>query len=69
MTQITINIEDSSMVPHLKKILSAISGVTISKTTRASKKTGVKEAMDDIAAGRVCHAESVSEMFKNILGE
>lgn len=31
MTQLTINIEDKAILPHLKKILNAIDGVSIAK--------------------------------------
>lgn len=66
MTQITINVEDKSILPHLEKILGAISGVSISKPTR--KKTGFEEAMEDIKSGRIYHAASVQDMFSQILG-
>lgn len=31
MTQLTINVENNSILPHLKKILSAIEGVSIAR--------------------------------------
>lgn len=34
MTQLTINVEDKSILPHLKKILNAIEGVSIAKPSR-----------------------------------
>lgn len=43
MTQLTINIEDESILPHLKKILNAIEGVSIVKPSR-KKKCGLDEA-------------------------
>lgn len=52
MTQLTINIEDKSMLPHLKKILSAIQGISISKPERKKRKTGLDEAYEDVRAGR-----------------
>lgn len=65
MTQITINIEDKSILPHLKKILNAIEGVSIAKTS-SKKKCGLEEALDDVKAGRVHHYESVDDMFKSL---
>ena len=65
MTQLTINIEDKSILPHLKKILNAIDGVSIAKPSR-KKKCGLEEALDDIKAGRVHHAKSVDDMFKSL---
>ncbi len=67
MTQITINIEDKSILPHLKKILNAIESVSIVKST-TKKKCGFEEALDDVKAGRVHRAENVDEMFQQVLG-
>lgn len=67
MTQLTINIEDKSILPHLKKILNAIEGVSIVKSS-TKKKRGLEEALDDVKAGRVHHAKNVDEMFLHILG-
>ena len=67
MTQIVINIEDNSILPHLKKILNAIDGVSLAKPMR-KKKSGIEEALEDIKAGRVTQANSVDDMFKQILG-
>ncbi len=68
MTQLTINIEDKSILPHLKKILNAIDGVSIAKPERKKRKCGLDEALDDIKAGRIYHADSVDAMFQHILG-
>jgi hypothetical protein len=38
------------------------------KNEGITKTAGYKEAMDDIKHGRVYHAESVDDMFKQILG-
>lgn len=67
MTQLTINIKDKSILPHLKKILNAIEGVSIVKTTK-KKKCGLEEAIDDVKAGKVHLAENVDDMFQQILG-
>lgn len=67
MTQLTINIEDKSILPHLKKILNAIDGVSIAKPSK-TKKCGLDEALDDVKAGRVHHADNVDDMFKQVLG-
>ena len=39
-----------------------------SKNEDITKTAGYKEAMDDIKHGRVYHAESVDDMFNQILG-
>lgn len=67
MTQLTINIEDKSILPHLKKILSAIEGVCIVKST-TKKRCGLEEALDDVKNGRVHSAENVDDMFQQVLG-
>lgn len=68
MTQITINVEDKSILPHLKKILGAINGVSIAKSVKM-KKTGMEEAFEDIEAGRIYRAKNVDDMFESILGK
>ena len=65
MTQLTINIEDKSILPHLKKILNAIEGVSIAKPAK-KKKSGLEEALDDVKAGRVHRYETVDDMFKDL---
>ena len=68
MTQLTINIEDKSILPHLKKILNAIDGVSIAKPAKKKKKCGLEEALDDVKAGRIHRAGNVDEMFQQVLG-
>lgn len=75
-TQLVLNIEDKSILPSLKRILQAIEGVSIAKPVRTrknktmdiTKTAAYKEAMEDKAQGRVYHAESVEDMFNQILG-
>ena len=67
MTQLTINIEDKSILPHLKKILGAIEGVSIAKPEK-KRKYGLEVAYEDVKAGRTRQAENVDEMFQDILG-
>ena len=62
MTQITINVEDPSLLPSLKKLLKSINGVSIAKTP-GKKKRGIDEALEDIAAGRVTHYDTVDDFF------
>ena len=65
MTQLTINVEDKSILPHLKKLPNAIEGVSIAKPSR-KKKCGLDEALDDVKAGRVHRYDSVDDMFKSL---
>ncbi len=68
MTQLTINVEDISILPHLKKILNAIDGVSIAKAAKTPKKSGIEEAYEDVKGGRVTSCKDVDEMFQQILG-
>ncbi len=65
MTQLTINIEDQSILPHLKKILNALEGVSIAAPKR-KKKCGMEEAIDDVKNGRVKRFESAEDLFKDL---
>lgn len=64
MQQITINVENPSIMPSLRRVLNAIEGISI---VPARRKTGIEEAEDDIRKGRVYKAVSVDDMFKQIL--
>ena len=65
MQQITINVENPSIMPSLRRVLNAIEGISI---VPARRKTGIEEAEEDILKGRVYKAASVDDMFKQILG-
>lgn len=49
---------------HLIQLIIKLGG----KVTRAEKKSGLDEAMDDLKAGRVHKAKNVNDMMKQILG-
>ncbi len=68
MTQLTINIEDKSILPHLKKILNSIHGVSVAELPKKRKKTDLELAYEDVKAGRVTKCDSVDDMFQQILG-
>lgn len=65
MTQMTITIADPNEASLLRKLLSKFNSVTISRQTR-KRKTGLDEALDDVKAGRVFHAESVDDLFNQL---
>ena len=67
MTQLILNIENVKILPSLKKILGAIEGVSIAQSKTVKRKSGLDEALEDIEAGRIYHAESTDEMFRFIL--
>lgn len=62
MTQLTLTITDPKEATLIKKLLSKFDSVTISKPAR-KRKTGLDEALDDVKAGRVFHADSVDDLF------
>ena len=76
MATIVLQVPDEALVSKVKQACKMLLGVTSVKVERsASKKEmdvtkteGYQEAMDDIKHGRVFHADSVDDMFKQILG-
>ena len=67
-----VSISDLSMINDIKKAISMLKGVTSvkkQKTYDITKTKGFQEALDDVKHGRVHHADSVDDMFKQILGE
>jgi len=65
MTQITLTISDPKDASLIKKLLAKFDSVTISKPER-KRKTGLDEALEDVAAGRVYHAASVEDLFDQL---
>lgn len=63
MVQLTINIEDKSILPHLKKILNALEGVSIAKPEKKKKMSGIEESYEDVKAGRVTHYSNAEDLF------
>ncbi|MBO5233031.1 MAG: hypothetical protein J6B33_01830 [Prevotella sp.] len=62
MPTLTLNIQDKSMLPSLKRILGAIEGATIVNT----KKSEMEKARDDVKAGRLLTYSSKEELFKDL---
>ena len=69
MTEITIRVENNSILPSLRKILNSIEGVSSARSARKKHKSGLEEALDDVKNGRVYRAEGVDDLFQKILGE
>ncbi len=75
MATILLNVPDESLVSKVKQICKMLQGVTSVKVQKPKPRVeditqtaGYKEAMDDVKYGRVYHAESVDDMFNQILG-
>ena len=47
----------------LKKFITSLEG-----KVKAQKKSGLDEALEDVKAGRIYHAESTKDLMKQILG-
>ena len=77
MATVVLQIPDDSLVQKVKQVCKMIVGVTSVKVQKTAKKKefditktkAFQEALDDVKHGRVHHADSVDDMFKQILGE
>ena len=72
MATIILQVQDESLVTKVKQACKMLMGVTSVKVQKRkeydiTKTAGYKEAMDDVKHGRVYHADSVDDMFKQIL--
>lgn len=76
MATLILQVPEESLVSKVKQACKMLLGVTSVKVQREAKpkehditKTaGFREAMDDVEHGRVHHADSVDDMFMQILG-
>ena len=76
MATLVLHIPDESLVQKVKqacKMLVGVASVKVQKDAKPkeydiTKTAGYREAMDDVKNGRVYHADSVDDMFKQILG-
>lgn len=62
MTQLTVSIEDVSMLEQIKQAISMLRGVA-SVSLKRQPKTGMERAIDDIKHGRVYEASSVQDLI------
>ena len=63
MTQLTVSIQDVSMLDQIRQAISLLRGVT-SVTLKRQAKTGMDRAIEDIKEGRVYEASSVEDLIK-----
>jgi len=75
MATIVLQVPDESLVSKVKsacKMLVGVASVKVQKSTPKvddiTKTSHYKKAMDDVKNGRVYHANSVDDMFDQILG-
>ena len=65
MTQIILNVEDSSLLPGLRKILGNLKGGSIAKTQKTSKGT-LSRAVEEVRKGKVTRVSSVVELMEKL---
>ena len=76
MATIVLQVPDESLVGKVKqacKMLMGVASVKVQKSAKPkerdiTKTASYREAMDDVKHGRVYHADSVDDMFNQILG-
>ena len=75
MTTIVLQVQDENLVSKVKQACKMLMGVVSVKVQKSTPKVDditktahYKAAMDDVKKGRVYHADSVDDMFKQILG-
>ncbi len=75
MASIILTISDESLISQIKKACSLLKGVGEVKVVNPkslkkdiTKTKGYQEAMEDVRQGRVHQADSVDDMFQDILG-
>lgn len=74
MATLVLQVPDESLVAKVKqacKMLVGVASVKVQKPKKydITKTAGYREAMEDVKHGRVHHADSVDDMFKDIFGE
>ena len=76
MATLVLQVPDESLVSKVKQACKMLVGVESVKVQRQAespktfditKTDGYREALDDVKHGRVFHADSVEDMFKQIL--
>lgn len=67
--QMIVTFDDVSVMKQVKKTLALIKGVKSVTMPRKKRMCGLDRALKDVEEGRVYHADSVEDMFRQILGE
>lgn len=67
MTQLVLNIENPDILPSLKKVLSALDGVSIAKPIKKkNRRAELKLAIGEARNGTVTHWESAEALIEHI---
>ena len=65
MTQMVLNIEDKTLLPSLRKILSNLKGVTIARTQTVRKGT-LSKAVDEVRSGKVTRVATAAGLMAEL---
>lgn len=71
MTTLTLHIDNPAIIPSLRKVLSALEGVTIARPTRTKAETPNKttvKAINEAKQGKTFKASSVDDLLSQCLG-
>lgn len=68
MTEITLRVTNESLLPSFRKLIRSIDGIDIVPAKR-KRKSGIEQALEDVAAGRVTEWKNADEMFKTLMAE
>ena len=64
MTQLTVSVEDVSMLDQIRQAISLLRGVaSVSVSLKQPIKTGMDRAIEDIKQGHVFEASSVEDLI------
>ena len=63
MTQLTVSIEDVSMLDQIQQAISLLRGVTSVSLKKQTRKNSMDRAIEDIENGRVYEASSVEDLI------
>ena len=64
MTQLTVSIEDVSMLDQIQQAISLLRGVASVSLKKQTRKNSMDRAIEDIENGRVYEASSVEDLIK-----
>lgn len=67
--QMIVTFDDVTVMQQVKKAIALMRGVKSISMPRKKRMSGLDQALKDVEEGRVYRAESVDDMFKQILGE
>lgn len=66
MTQLTVSVEDVSMLDQICQAISLLRGVTKVTVPRRKRLTGYEQARLDVAEGRICRYNSLDDFIEEI---